>query len=308
MTLSLSFAITAQVSVGRSHRGAFDDFKKEDYKLIKAKKTVFVIDNFVVSEFETMLSSCWDLNKYVVVTREEYQKTWENYITEEYAIFEFTGDIVTTRSSSGMTNEYLHLNYNYFYYSDIKQKKDKTKFDTNEVASIFFGGNADAMWDMIRNKKYGDLGASLYNYKLGFIKNYLQFINATLKREWYCFAYETENDKKKIKALKTTTLYIPDYIKTKYDAFRGTDSERGNPDDLFKKYKYKYEYIDTDILNEKILDAKEDFYYLMYTKVNSQKFISVVNGKTGDIIYREYNILTYNISVKDLSEINSAIK
>lgn len=306
--LLLSFSVTAQVSIGRSHRGLFDDFKKGDYKLIRSKKTVFVIDEFVASEFETMLSSFWDLNKYVVISRKEYEKTKADYLTEEYAIFEFEGDVVTTTSSSGMTNEYLHLMYKYYYYSDIKVKNDKTKFDTNEVAAIFFGGNAEGMWGIIRSKTFYNLDENLYNYKLGFMKNYLQFINTTLKDEWYSFAYATEYDKKKIKALKTATLYIPDYINIKYNAFKGTDSERESPDELLKKYKYKYEFIDTDELNEKILSATEDFYYLMYTKVNSQKFVSVVNGKTGEIVYREYDILSYNISAKDLGELNNSIK
>lgn len=306
--LLLSFSVAAQVSIGRSHRGPFDDFKKGDYKLIRAKKTVFVIDEFVASEFETMLSSFWDLNKYVVISRQEYEKTKSNYLTEEYAIFEFKGDVVTSTSSSGMTNEYLHLMYKYYYYSDIKVKNDKTKFDTNEVAAIFFSGNAEGMWGMIRSKTFYNLDENLYNYRLGFMKNYLQFVNTTLKDEWYSFAYATEYDKKKIKALKTATLYIPDYINTKYNAFKGTDSERESPDELLKKYNFKYEFIDTDELNDKILSATEDFYYLMYTKVNSQKFVSVVNGKTGEIVYREYDILSYNISAKDLGELNSSIK
>ena len=76
--LLLSFFVTAQVSIGRSHRGPFDDFKKGDYKLIRSKKTVFVIDEFVASEFEKMLSSFWDLNKYVVISRMEYEKTKED--------------------------------------------------------------------------------------------------------------------------------------------------------------------------------------------------------------------------------------
>ena len=309
--LLLSFFVTAQVSIGRSHRGPFDDFKKGDYKLIRSKKTVFVIDDFKVPEFEKMISSFWDLNKYIVISRVEYEKTQEKYVTEEYAIFEFTGDVVTSSpapGTSGITNEYLHLMYKYYYYSDIKVKKDKLKFDTNEVAAVFFGGNAEGMWGMINSKTFYDLDVNLYNYKLGFMKNYLQFINTTLKDEWYSFAYATDYDKKKIKALKTSTLYIPDYINTKYNAFKGTDSERESPNELLKKYNYKYEFINTDKLNDKILSATEDFYYLMYTKVNSQKFVSVVNGKTGEIVYREYDILSYNISAKDLSQLSSSVK
>jgi hypothetical protein len=51
----------------------------------------------------------------------------------------------------------------------------------------------------------------LYNYNLGFIKNYLQFINAEIqqKADWSLF-YPLADDE--LKALKTAPLYIPEYV------------------------------------------------------------------------------------------------
>lgn len=305
ITSTISFS---QISVSRSHRGMLDDLKKEDYKEIKRRKTIFVVDSFDKNEFEKMINSFWDLNKYEIISRTQYESEKDKYITLDNSIFEFSGVRITVTSKSGMTTEYLYLNYNYFYCTDIKRKDNgKLKYDKNEVASVFFSGDADSMWSIIRNLSYGNLIDQLYNYKLGYMKNYLQFIQKNLKDDWYSWAFASDYDKKKIKTLSKTTLLVPDYIKTKYSGWTREDEERENPDVLFKGYKYKYEWISNEDLNDKILSANEDFYYLMYTKVNSMKLISIVNGKTGEIIYRDYQSMSYQLKVKDINAINNKI-
>jgi hypothetical protein len=299
----------AQISVGRSHKGAFKDLRKEDYKEIKSRKTIFVVDSFDAKEFEEMLATFWDLNQYEVLTRQQYEFKKNSYITEDYSIFEFSGVLVTVTSQSGMVSEYLYLNYNYFYYTDIKEKKDGTlKYDKNEVASIFFSGDAESMWNIIGSLQYGNLVEQLYNYKIGIVKNYLQFIQKNLKDDWYSWSFASEYDKKKMKNLANMTLFVPDYIKTKYNGWTGEDVERENPDELFKNYNHKYEWISLDDLNNKILSTTEDFYYLMYLRINSIKVISIVNGKTGEIIFRDLTTFSYKLKSKDLKEINSKIK
>jgi hypothetical protein len=311
-TLFLFITITlsnfAQVSVSGSHFGLFDDLRKKDYVEIKKRTTVFVINDFDLKQFEQMLNGIWDLNKFIIISPEQFEANKDTYIDEQYSIFKFSGLIRTVTYQNGGSTEYIYLNYNYYYYTDVKtSRKGEKKGDMNEVASVFFAGDADSMWEMIRTAKYGNLEKSLYNYKLGFLKNYLQFINDKLKTGGYSFTYAEDYNKSKIKALQKATLFIPSFIKIKYSGWTGKDTDRDNPDELFKKYDYKYEFIDTDALSDKIMNAKEDFYYLMYTKVNSQKFVSVVNGKTGEIIYRDYEILTYSLKANDLSRLNKKI-
>lgn len=301
---SLSFS---QVSVSRSGIGLFKDLKKEDYSEIKKRTTVFVIDSFDKNDFEEMLSSFWTINKYVILTREEYNSTKENYITEDYSVFVLSGFVLTSTSKSGSTTEYLYVSYKYFYYTNIKEKKEKLKFDTVEVASIFFGGDAESMWNIIRHKSFLDIQNQMYNYKLGFMKNYLQYIQEKLSTDGYSWAAAVDYDKKEIKKLSKQTLYIPSYIKTSYNGWTGQDTERENPDELLKNYEFKYEWISDEDLDEKILEAKEDFFYLMYTKVNASKFVSVVNGKTGEIIYRDYQSLSYKLKSKDIKDLNNKI-
>jgi hypothetical protein len=145
---------------------------------------------------------------------------------------------------------------------------------------------------------------------LGYLKNYFQLINDKLKSQTANFAYTNDFDKSKIQVLKNVTLYVPDYMKIKYNGWTRKDTVLENPDELFEKYEYKYEFIDSDELSEKILAATEDFYYLTYVKVNANKFVNVVNGKTGEVIFslHDSGLGAYHLKDKDFGKLNDAVK
>ena len=61
-------------------------------------------------------------------------------------------------------------------------------------------------------------------------------------------------------------------------------------------------------MNNKILN-NEELYYLRYVRMNAERFLQVVNSKTGEIIYRNYITgMSYNIKSKDIKELNDKIK
>ena len=128
--LSLGFS---QVSVGKSHIGLFKDFSKNEYDLVKKKSTIFVVDDLEIDLFSKMISSIWTFNKYQVVDRESYEQNKAKYITTDYAVFLISGDIHTvTNTKTGFTTEYVHLNYNYFYYDNIKIDMNmRSRIDSN---------------------------------------------------------------------------------------------------------------------------------------------------------------------------------
>lgn len=65
--------------------------------------------------------------------------------------------------------------------------------------------------------------------------------------------------------------------------------------------------LDDEVLNQKILNAKEDFYYVMYTQTPGVKLVSIVNGLTGEIIFQEKTNFSYNIKPKDIKQISNVI-
>lgn len=113
-----------------------------------------------------------------------------------------------------------------------------------------------------------------------------------------------------LKKLATHKLYIPSYMNIKFNGWTGQDSEAddNNIDDIFKKYEYQYEIISDDDLNNRILDNQE-LYYLRYVRMNAERFLQVVNSKTGEIIYRNYITgLSYKIKSKHIKDLNGDIK
>jgi hypothetical protein len=307
----LTFALSpAQVSVGRSSVGKFQDFRKGEYKTIKSKNTVFVVDQFDTAEFDAMLKDVWTITPYQVVSKEDYSKSGNLYFNEKNAIWILDGDVTTKKDfKTGVTTgEYLHVYYKYFYPTDIKtDKKNKQTYTYNLIASLFLSPNTDASWDIIGSHQLGNPHEQFQNYSLGYFKNYLQFVNNVIEINGYSFIYDRDYKQKEIKALKKNTLYVPDYFKNK-STWGWSEKTRKDPDKLFKKYGYKYEYIDREALSEKIVNATEDFYYISYLRVNSQKFIAIINGRTGDILYKDYQTMSYEIKPKDLKKLAKKIK
>src|SRR5690606_28263853 len=113
--------------------------------------------------------------------------------------------------------------------------------------------------------------------------------------------------KDKMQKLKTETLYVPDYIFIKRNKFKGTESERFEEKELMEGYKFPYKIVSIEELNSKILNG-EEFLYLSYIRSNTDKFISVINSKTGEVIYTVYRPMSYNFSDKDMKIIQDDIE
>jgi hypothetical protein len=60
-----------------------------------------------------------------------------------------------------------------------------------------------------------------------------------------------------------------------------------------------------------ILDSdsdSEEFYYLMYNQVNSNKILTIINGVTGEIIFQEFKKMSFNLKPKDLKQLSTTIE
>ncbi|MFL0124072.1 hypothetical protein V2590_05235, partial [Tenacibaculum maritimum] len=100
------------------------------------------------------------------------------------------------------------------------------------------------------------------------------------------------------------------YMTIKYSGWMGQDSEEDdeNIKDIFRKYDYGYEIISDEEISNKILN-NEEFYYLRYVRMNTERFLQVVNSKTGEIIYRDYIMgLSYRIKSKHIKKLSRKIK
>ena len=149
-----------------------------------------------------------------------------------------------------------------------------------------------------------------YNYKSGFLKNYFQKVNNQLKDGEEYWMYENDY-LPELKKLANNTLFIPNYHLIKFNPWKMKASDNKEEfEEVLENYDHKFQFQDENEIDKRIL-AGEAFYYLRFVRVNSQKFIHIVNSKTGEIIYRNYiagMLSSYNLKSRHINDINSKIK
>lgn len=146
------------------------------------------------------------------------------------------------------------------------------------------------------------------NYSLGYLKNNLQEVNRLIVENQFVWLFEDFSNIKVLKSLKNSILYVPEIVKIDYNPRKIEETDLSSDDvkKLMSKYKYKYDFISQSDLDTKIL-ANEDFYYLRYSRENAGIFVHVVNGKTGQVIYKDYVPVRYNMKDKDFENLTKAV-
>lgn len=292
-------SVTAQVSVGASMFGNFKDFRKGEYNALRGKTTLFVVDNFDLELFTEMVKEVWTFNTYEIILRSDYVSNENAYKSEKYAPFTKEVLVRSYRGSDGLVSKYSFDRLHYGHY-DIN-KKGKVRRRT--IAGVFLFPGIRTVNTTINKKTNG-----YHNYGLGYLKNQLQLINRELVNDGYYWAYDSSQNRKQLKKLKKKILYVPNYLRENLNTWTGIEGEKEDPDDLFKKYDHPYEWISKETLNEKIMNATEEFFYLSWVSVSNRKFVNVINGLTGEIIYEDFELHSYNIKRNDITRLNTKIK
>ncbi|CAD0004337.1 hypothetical protein [Flavobacterium chungangense] len=332
----LSVENYAQVAVTPSERGANEEFKKGQLENFKTTTTVFVLpETYKKEEYEKVLKEVWTVTSFKVVDFKDFKHL--DFVNGSYSFAEIFGDLL--RTSSGTM--YLHTNLGIKVLSKEKFEKEFRKLKTDDknydkklrdvineslsyVARIplcptnEFLRNALGSLDLMKlkfpeekmGKLYGEMYAkvSFTNVNLGMLKNYFQQINQIITKGEHCGLYE-DFVNPKIKNLKESILYIPEVYMMKYDAWRFSETLRDEKEikKLLEDYKYKFQFIKDEDLEKKILD-NQDIYYLRYVSMNGNKYLQIVNAKSGDPAYYIYDAMSYNLKDDDFKKINKAIE
>lgn len=328
--LAISIQNFAQVAITSSDRGANEGFKKGELEKFKATTTVFVLPQLnTKEEYEKILKEVWTVTPYKVVDYKEFKIL--DYTDGKYSVAKFIGDITT--SSKGTV--YIHTNFairildkEKFDKGLAKLKPDDKKYNRklgelfNEnmsyIARAPLSINNKFLVDAMvarTDEKRGNLYERMYaeksftNTNLGMLKNYFQLINQAISKGEQFGLYD-DFTKPEITKLKDNALYIPEAYMMEYNPWKGTEKIRDEKDlkNLLEDYKYKYQFIRDEDLEKKIL-SNEDFYYLRYVSMNGNKYIQVVNAKTGDPAYYFYGAgFAYNLKDDDFKKINKAVE
>lgn len=326
--LVLSIQNHAQVAITSSDRGANDEFEKGELEKFKSTTTVFVLPQLNKKEdYEKILKEVWTVTPYKVVEYKDFREL--DYADGKYSFAKFDGDITT--SSKGTV--YIHTNFAIRILDKEKFDKGFKKLKPEEkkyyvklhklfeenltyIARAPLCANNKFLVDAMKagsEERRGELYVRMYtensftNTNLGMLKNYFQQINQIISKGEHCGLYD-DFAKPEIKNLKEATLYIPEAYMMEYNAWKGTEKLRDEKDlkKLLEDYKYKYQFIRDEDLEKKILN-NEEIYYLRYVSMNGNKYLQVVNAKTGDAPYYFYGAgFEYNLKDDDFKDISKA--
>ncbi|MEK8179147.1 hypothetical protein WMW71_02230 [Flavobacterium buctense] len=221
------------------------------------------------------------------------------------------GANMTTSNSTLASTEtriYLELwttNGKYTY--DPKKRRhfnqaDKISIATIELFADFFAqNNPSALYKM----DY-DAEGHFKNWGTGVITNYLQQLTTLLNKGTDCLAKTEVANKEALQKMASSTLFIPDYVLTKFAKNSDDESKKYTDKEIFDGITQSYKVLPIAELNDKILTNATPFYYLLFIKTPTEKFVTVTNAQTGEIIYSAYTASATNFKSSDLKELQKA--
>lgn len=314
---------TALLSLGMQSQ-VQTKFKKSTLQEFKGTETVFILsDLYGKAEYEEALKDAWTVTPYKVVSYDEFDISKYLDGKHSFAFISIEKKVI----DNGASYVYCFIDV---VTCDVEAKKKEIaklrgKSDKKIAKTNVFEKNVNPILRIMLLPENEFLGRVVrkgmptakevytdnvfYTYNPGFLRNFFQEASKLL-------IAGKENDQEKdfvlpeITKLQKNTLYMPSYTTINYNPYLldGSTKDEEDKAELMSKYKFKYEYIDTNELSKKILN-KEDIYYMRFTRVNTWKFVQVVNGKTGDIIYNAFNMgLNYQLNDGHMKDIGKAVE
>ncbi|CAL2102134.1 conserved exported protein of unknown function [Tenacibaculum sp. 190130A14a] len=324
LLLFFSFYTHAQIGFSSKPYSGRKKVDKKTYENFKKSTTIFILSEiYDVETYDKILKDSWKVTPYKIVTPKDYNI--EDYLDGNYSFINLYGVKVRTQNTF-----YLYFNTRLHSYNNEKikarfkklrnqnkltdEKYEKTISNNTNLLAISYlspkenfvnellGGEKKSIVDEMYTKEV------FQNYQPGFLKNYFQKLSNLLETREAYWLY-SENKSKELAKLAKQKLYIPSYLNIKFNPLTGEDrimySEYTK--ELFKKYKYEFQIEKVETISDRIMKG-EEFYYFRYCRMNTDRFIQVVNSLTGETIYKEYAPLGYNLKPKHFKAISNAIK
>lgn len=326
---TVSFYSHSQISFSSKPYKNKNKINSKLYEKFKSSTTIFILPStYGIETYEKILKTSWKVTPYKLVNHEEFNL--EDYLDSNNSFIDLASTLVHSSindPSPIATRIYFNIRLTTYNKEEIKNKLAEKKNISKEKHEKIFSENTNLLSifylfpkDNFENKILGGDSNNIIkeayskkvfkNYKPGFIKNYFQKMSRILESNKPYWLYG-ENKSEKLAELANQKLYIPSYSKLnlKYTPTNKKDMILYSEytEDLFKKYKYPFFIENANKVSSRIMNG-EDFYYLRYSCINTDRFIQVVNSITGEIIYREYAPLGRELKTKHLKSISNAIK
>jgi hypothetical protein len=196
---------------------------------------------------------------------------------------------------------YLEL-WHWHFDKDNWEKRRKT-----QLARLELYPDPETTFDpsLIYDYRYNTEG-HIFNWTPGMFKNYMQMINRHISEATKRTASKSETDAAELLQLKTKTLYIPDYALEQHNTNQkslGFTPEK----EMLADYPYPYKVVSNDELSKLIMQSEDKIYYLLFVRSNSDKYLAVMEGHEGKIVYHRHTPQSINVKKSDLKKLAKTI-
>jgi hypothetical protein len=308
----------AQIQIGSSDNPALNRAGKiapDDLARLKASTTLFTLpygDYTLQAEYEKAIKKVWTITPFKIIKPDEINQ----YLGKaNVSIFSFGGFM---RQQQGATSSQSNMHLLYDLYMTTPKKNGKLVTDYFARISIFPDTKTFITAVKNSNRSNSDFSGRVLNYiyneavihkfNPGFLQGYLKLVNDALLAAEERGLFAEHEDAKALASLKTDTLYVPDYVNIKVNAFTGQEERDDDDGSLQEAYPFPIKVVPAAELSNMIINSTRPIKYLVYTKSSTDKFINVFDSETGVMLYGRYAKLSYNFKNKDLSKLAKSIK
>lgn len=246
------------------------------------------------------IKKAWSLSKVECIKYTDVEKN----IAPNNSFVTLGANMTTSNSTLAATETRMYLELwttNGKFTYDPKKRRHFNQADKIVVATIelfadyYAQNNPSAMYKM----EY-DAAGHFKNWGAGVLSNYLQQLCTLLEKGNECNAKTEIANTAELQKMAGSTLFVPDYVLTKFGKNSDDESKKYPEKEIFEGYTLAYQVLSTAELNEKIVNSSVPFYYLLFVKTPSEKFVTVTNAQTGEIVYLGYTAAAANFKNADM--------
>lgn len=253
------------------------------------------------------IKKAWTLSKVECIKYTDVEKN----IAPNNSFVTIGANMTTSNSTLASTETRIYLELwttNGKYTHDPKKRlhfnqADKISIATIELFADYYAqNNPSALYKM----DY-DAAGHFKNWGAGVLANYLQQLTSLLNKGTDCLAKTEIANKTELQKMSASTLFIPDYVMIKFPKNADDESKKYEDKEIFDGLSQAYKVLPISELNDKIANTVTPFYYLLFIKTPTEKFITVTNSQTGEIIYSAYTGSAANFKSSDLKELQKVV-
>jgi hypothetical protein len=276
------------------------DIPAERMQRLKERTVIFVLpkgEYQYIDDYKERLSKIWTITPFKVV---KFKDVAPYFKTDKYAFFTISGFNDGVGNSARYIYYYLTLGLSY-----TEAGKNKRRYNEYCRVELYPEWAAIGTFSLPE-----ELNADLYqtytfrNFTLPYMMVYLKYIQQNIQNEKRPTVYHSYKDEELLKKVKNDTLYVPNKLIYSRSKFSGREKLR-DATKLFAEYHGIYKVVSTDEIVNIIRTRDESIpiYLFGYVLSCTDKHVTVYDVRSGNIIYKRYTPVSYNLKSKDIKRI-----